>query len=94
MAQLIVHHKVKDYRKWKPLFDKHSAKRKADGCKGGRLFRSANDPNDVVILFDWEDVGKARHFAESADLRKTMERAGVIGKPELYFLDEVEKFAE
>jgi heme-degrading monooxygenase HmoA len=73
------------------MFDEHAAKRKAAGCKGGRLFRGEKDPNEVVICFEWEDLGKAHQFAESEDLRQTMERAGVVGKPELYFLDEIGK---
>jgi heme-degrading monooxygenase HmoA len=92
MIQLLVRHKVKDYSKWKPVFDEHGAKRKAGGSKGGRLFRSGSDPNEVVILFEWEDLAKARQFAESEDLRQAMGRAGVVGKPDLYFLEEVEKF--
>jgi heme-degrading monooxygenase HmoA len=92
MAQLIIRHKVKDYGKWKPLFDEHGAKRKAAGSKGGRLLRSEKDPNEVVILFEWEDLSKARKFTESEDLRQTMERAGVVGKPDLYFLEEIGKF--
>lgn len=46
-----------------------------------------------MILFEWEDLGKAHKFAESEDLRQTMERADVVGKPELYFLEEIGKFA-
>jgi heme-degrading monooxygenase HmoA len=75
------------------VFDEHAAIRKANGSKGGRLFRSEKDPNEVLILFEWEDFGKARAFAESEDLRKRMEQAGVIGKPDLYILDEIEKFS-
>jgi len=92
MALLFIRHKVKDYTKWKPLFDEHGAKRKEAGSKGGRLFRSEKDPNEVMILFEWEDLGKAHKFTESEDLRQTMERAGVVGKPELYFLEEIGKF--
>ncbi len=92
MVQFLIRHKVKDYGKWKPVFDEHAAKRKASGSKGGRLFRSEKDPNEVVILFEWEDLSKARQFAESEDLRKAMERAGVMGKPDLNFLNEIEKF--
>lgn len=92
MVQLIIRHKVKDYAKWKPLFDEHGAKRKAAGSNGGRLFRSEKDPNEVVILFEWEDIGKAHKFTESEDLRQTMKRAGVVGKPELYFLEDIGKF--
>ncbi len=93
MVQFLIRHKVKDYEKWKRLFDDHGAKRKAGGSKGGRLFRSEKDPNEVVILFDWEDFGKAHQFADSEDLRKRMEGAGVLGKPDLYFLEETGKFA-
>lgn len=45
-----------------------------------------------MILFEWDSLEKARKFAQSEDLRKTMQRAGVIDKPDLYFLDEVETF--
>jgi len=92
LAHLFIRHKVKEYAKWKPLFDQHGDKRKAAGSKGGRLFRSEKDPNEVVIPFEWEDLGKAHNFAESEDLRQTVERAGVVGKPDLYFLEEIGKF--
>jgi quinol monooxygenase YgiN len=93
MAYLLVRHKVENYARWKPIFDDHGGTRKANGCKGGRLFRSAADPNELVILFEWDDVKKAQQFAQSSDLRETMERAGVVDRPDVYFLDEVEKFS-
>lgn len=93
MPYLIVRHKVKDYAKWKSAFDEHGATRKANGSKGGRLFRSAADPKELVVLFEWEDLGKAQQFAQSADLRETMERAGVADQPDLYFLEEIESFS-
>jgi len=34
---------------------------------------------------------KAREFAQSDDLKKAQERAGVSGKPEVYFLEDAEK---
>ncbi len=91
MAYLLVRHKVKDYDKWKTVFDEHATTRKASGSKGGRLFRNADNPNETVILFEWESIEKARKFANSEDLQKTMQRAGVSDKPNVYFLEEVEK---
>jgi heme-degrading monooxygenase HmoA len=57
-----------DYAKWKPVFDADSVNRQANGSRGGQLFRNASDPNELVILFDWEDLEKTRQFAQSEDL--------------------------
>jgi hypothetical protein len=42
-------------------------------------------------LFEWDDLGKAKKFAQSEDLIKTMKMAGVIDKPDIYFLEEIEE---
>jgi len=88
MPYVLIRHKVADYAKWKRAFDAHGATRKTNGSKGGRLFRSADDPNEVVILLKWSDIRKARQFVASDDLRQTMERAGVSDQPNIYFLEE------
>jgi hypothetical protein len=41
------------------------------------VFRSAEGPNDVVILQDVADVAKARTWLGSASLQKS----GVVGTP-------------
>ena len=92
MPYLLVRHKVADYAKWKPFFDQHRATRQASGSQGGRLLRNANDPNELVILFEWDDLEKARQFSQSNDLREIMQRAGVVDQPDIYFLEEVEHF--
>jgi heme-degrading monooxygenase HmoA len=91
MPYLLIRHKVKDYAKWKPIFDEHGASRRQSGSRGGFLFRNASDPNELVILLEWDDLNKARQFAESEDLKKAMERAGVAEKPDLYFLEKLEQ---
>ena len=91
MPYMLVRLKVEDYAKWKPVFDEHAATRKAYGSKGGHVFRSADNPNEVVVLLEWDDLGKARQFAQSDDLRKAMQQSGVSGQPDFYFLDEVDR---
>ena len=91
MAYLLVRHKVKDFSKWKSGFDAHGATRKKSGSKGGHLFRNAEDPNEVIILFRWDNLENARKFTGSEDLKQVMEKVGVIDKPDIYFLDEVEE---
>jgi heme-degrading monooxygenase HmoA len=57
-----------NYAKWKPVCDADSINRQANGSRGRQLFRNASDPNELVILFDWEDLEKTRQFAQSGDL--------------------------
>jgi len=92
MPKLFIHHRVEDYAKWKPIFDEHRAVRKTAGCGGGRLYRSANDPNDLYISFDWDNLENARKFTESDDLQQAMQRAGVVGQPDLAFVEKIEDF--
>jgi len=90
MQQTLIRHKVKDYDKWKHVFDEHSALRKAGGEKGGHLFRNRDDHNEIIIVLKWDTMEHARKFYESEDLKKVMQKAGVTDKPDIYFLEEVE----
>ena len=47
MAHLLVKHKVEDYNKWKVAFDDHAAYRSENGSLGGKIFRNANDPDEL-----------------------------------------------
>ena len=87
MPYILIRHKVEDYSKWKPVFDEHNSARKAVGSKGGYLLRNSDDPNEVVIFLELDDIEKARQFVQSEDLRKSMERSGVADQPDIYFLD-------
>lgn len=89
MPYMLIRHKVRDYAKWKPIYDAHGVQRKASGEKSARLFRSAGDPNEIVLLFEWDSLDNARRFIGSEDLRQAMQRAGVADKPDVFFLEEL-----
>jgi uncharacterized protein (DUF1330 family) len=90
----LVRSKVEDSTKWKSVFDEMSTTRKAAGSKGGYVFRNINNSNEIVILLEFEDLGKVRQFAESEDLKQAMQRSGVVDKPDIYFLEETDRPAE
>jgi heme-degrading monooxygenase HmoA len=90
MPFILVRHKVEDYAKWKPVYDEHGAVRKASGSKGARLLRNTDNPNETVILMEWDTIENAKKFASSDNLREVMQRAGVAEMPDVYFLDEVQ----
>ena len=91
MAHLLVHHHVEDYKKWRPLFNEHGKVRSEQGSKSGIIFRSANDPNEIFALFEWDSVENAKKFAQSDSLKETMKKAGVQGIPDVYFIEEIGK---
>ena len=91
MVSVLVMHRVADFGKWKPFYDGHAATRMKSGCKAARVLRSSNDPNSIVLLFEWDSAENAMKFGMSEDLKKTMMEAGVLGKPDFHILDEVEK---
>ncbi len=93
MPYLLIRHKVKDYATWRPIFDAHAPARATAGSLGGVLFQSSDDPNEVVVLFEWDSPENARAFAGLQELRETMERAGVTGTPEIVFLEQTKRLA-
>ena len=88
---LLVRLKVEEYAKWKPVFDEMGTTRKAASSKGGYVYRNIDDSNGVVVLLEFEDLEKTRQFTESEELKQAMQRAGVLDKPEIYFLEVIDK---
>jgi hypothetical protein len=81
MGMLIVQHRVKDYRKWRRVYDAHAPMRRKAGLGSGQVYRGADNPDQIAIVFKTKDSDKAKDFVKSDDLRKAMKAAGVIGKP-------------
>ena len=82
---LTIHFKVKDFNAWRTGYDGHEKDSVSAGITNGRVFRSTNDPNDLVILQDVADVAKARTWLGSNEMKTVMEKSGVLGSPSLRF---------
>jgi len=89
MVYVIVQLKLESFDKWKSVFDERSAMRKESGSKEARLFLNSNNPNEAMILFEWDNIENAREYLESETLRKTLKEVGVTYT--FTYLDEVEK---
>jgi hypothetical protein len=86
MALMIVHHKVLDYAIWRPAFDAHESSRVEVGITNGRVYRKAEDPNDLIILADVADADAARAWAASEDVKTAMQSAGVLGSAKVHVI--------
>jgi len=89
MTYVLVRFTVEDLAKWKPVFEEAAALRKSFGSVGVRAFSKADSPNEVVVLGEYADKGKAMQMFQSQEFREATQRAGVKGPPEVTFLDEV-----
>jgi hypothetical protein len=82
---LTIHLKVKDYATWRTGYNGNEKNRHSAGITNGRVFRNADDQNDLVILQDVADVAKARTWLGSEDMKTTMQNSGVVGSPNIRF---------
>jgi hypothetical protein len=65
----LIRQKVNDYAKWKQVFDEHASVRASASSKGGYVYRSSDNPNEVFVLLEAGDLKKGREFAGSEDLQ-------------------------
>lgn len=83
---VLIRHSVEDFSKWKAAYDEHKPERVKVGVTDNKLLQDADNPNMVTIVFDAEDVERAKEFTSSDAVKEVMQKAGVVGKPEIYFL--------
>ena len=88
---LLVQHRVREFASWKPIFDEQgSIIRIRHGATRHWLYRSLDDPNDVVVSIEFPEEERARSFVADPALREEMERAGVQGQPTVTLCEEVD----
>ncbi len=85
MEYMVIQHRVENFDRWKAAFDANAQKHDAVGLGLELLLRDVDDASMVVIVFQVDDLDKARAFAASAELRQRMADAGVIGEPVIHF---------
>jgi len=83
---MIARARVRDYSEWKTGYDAHEPSRAAARLTEKHLLQDADDANMVTLIFEAEDLKRAEEFSTSDDLREAMQKAGVVGKPDTYFL--------
>ncbi len=88
MPTLLIRHKVADYDTWRQVFECDAETRRANGGQRELVFRSRADRNEIWLLLEWDDLARARLFTQSDDLLDAMERAGVLDRPNFWYLEE------
>ena len=87
-GRVIVRHKVKDFNAWKPYFLGDGKRQREAGFTRWQISRSANDKNEVVIIFECENLEKAKPMFSDPSLAELMKKAGVTDQPTVYILED------
>lgn len=88
MAWIHVTHTVKDYEKWKPVFDSTESLKRSYGWKQSMIFGVEDSPNKLIVMEEFESKQQAKSFLDSDELRKAMDKAGVTGTPDMRILEQ------
>ncbi len=85
--EMIVTFAIQDYAAWRPVFDAAAAERAQKGVTGGTVYRSADNPNELLVVFDVANKKNARAWMTSADVKAAWQKGGVVGTPTYRFTD-------
>ncbi|WP_232703603.1 antibiotic biosynthesis monooxygenase [Halobacterium wangiae] len=91
MQYLLGKSEVEDFDEWKSNFEDNDSFRSEHGQQGFQVFQSVDDPNETVVLFEWDDAENARDLFQSDEMRERLVAAGLKGEPDLTFLERVDQ---
>jgi heme-degrading monooxygenase HmoA len=78
MASVVRRSRVEDYGRWKTVYQAGEAARQAAGWRDLQVFRNSDDPNEIVILTEVDDLERARAYAESEEVRRRQRASGLL----------------
>jgi len=76
-----------DYNRWREHFDSNKGMRQDKaGVTSEIVYQNTADPNQVLCLFDVNDVDQAIATATSDEVKSHMAESGVVGPPHIHTL--------
>jgi hypothetical protein len=89
---LPVRDEVVDYERFRQLVDDNAGVRRLRGCKGLRVMRNHEDPEDTFLLFEVDDAEAVRKFlAHDVEILDALSWATAQHEGKGFVLDEVEE---
>ena len=89
MIYMLCRNRVRNYEKWRTIFDSHASAHHKAGLSLVHLWRSVDDAHTVFFLFEIHDLERAKAFISAPEGAKAGKKAGVI-EGEIRFLEEVD----
>ena len=74
--KLIVKRNLNDYESWKNIVQGNNELRKEKGSRGVNVYRSAQNPREVYMVFDWDDEKPYRGYMEQPEVKQMLAETG------------------
>ncbi len=84
MPTLFVRHQVQDYAAWRQVYDAFDTTRKSLGVTSHGVYQATGNPNDLTVYHEFKTMEEAQAFVGSAEVHGAMEKAGVVGAPDIW----------
>jgi hypothetical protein len=91
MVRVLVHFKLENYQEWRSTFELNKSYREKEGSLGCEILHNSRIPNEVSIIWNWDNLGHAQEYFNRTSWRDLMKISGVAKIPEILFFDIVEK---
>lgn len=89
MIHVLVQITVADFERfWSGFETRGRPLRQRHGSTGARVFRHADDPGKVTILFRWASRAHLERFLRDPEVRASMTQGGTIGAPMITYLEQ------
>lgn len=87
MAHAVARVRIADFDQFLETFATRGlAKRKEHGSRGVRVYRTSEDPNQLINVFDWDRAG-VEAFMADPDVPAIMAEAGLEAPPDWTFVE-------
>jgi hypothetical protein len=87
MIHLFVRHDVTNYEEWCFAYDRFWRNSDDYGSPIRTVYQSIDNPNDITVEHIFNNLEEARNLVASNELAHAMTDAGVIGVPQLWFVE-------
>jgi uncharacterized protein (DUF1330 family) len=87
MAISLILHRVADFDAWRAVYDSVAPMQAAGGVTAESVHRMAGDPDNVLVIHEFDSVASAKAFFANPELMGAMQQGGVQGEPRIEFYD-------
>ena len=78
MNYMLCRNRVRNFDRWKLVFDSHADAHRAAGLKLVHVWQEMDSLRNVFFLFEVEDIARARAFLDSQDAAASARECGLI----------------